>query len=251
MSERGDTFPGMDASRYLDLLRADSDRLLEVSRGRLDAPVPSCPGWTVDDLAEHLAYVYGHKVVCILEQRPPESWPPERPYGDVLDWLRRSRDRLVAELANHDPGDPAYTWYAPDQTVGFWYRRMAQETAVHRVDAELAAGSPSPVATDLAVDGVDEVLDIFLAGDWSDEPQPGSTASVQVVTAGRTWELTLLPDTVVCSPPTGRDVQVTIEGQPSELLLWLWGRAPESAVATAGDPEALRMFRDRLRLVTQ
>ncbi|MBO0828186.1 MAG: maleylpyruvate isomerase family mycothiol-dependent enzyme [Streptosporangiales bacterium] len=240
----------MDAARYLDLLRADSDRLLEVSRGRLGAPVPSCPGWTVDDLAEHVAYVYGHKVVCILEQRPPESWPPARPEGDVLDWLRGSRDRLVAEFESHRPGDPSYTPHAPDQTVGYWYRRMALETAVHRVDAELAAGTPSPVADDLAVDGVDEILDVFLSRDWSGDPQPGSAASVELLTGGGAWEVALLPDSVVCSPPTGRDVEATVEGAPSELLLWLWGRAPDSAVRVTGEPDAVRVLRDRLRLVT-
>lgn len=251
LSVRGDTFPGMDASRFLDLLRADSDRLLEVSRGRLDAPVPSCPGWTVDDLAEHVAFVYEHKIVAILENRRPADWPPPRPKGDMLEWLARARGRLVGALLSHGPDAPAYTWHGPDQTVGFWYRRMAQETAVHRVDAELAAGEPSPVAPDLAVDGVDEVLDIFLAGDWSGEPQPGSTASVRVTTEGGRWEVVLTPDAVACTPATGQDVQVTIDGPPSELLLWLWGRAPDSVVTTTGDPEALRIFRERLRLVTQ
>lgn len=245
------TFPDMDATGYLDALHTDSDRLLEVSRGRLDAPVVSCPGWTVDDLAEHVAYVYNHKIFCMREQAPPENWPPPRPAGDVLDWLRLSRDELVGELRTRGPGAPAYTWHAPDQTVGFWCRRMAQETAVHRVDAELAAGEPSPVAAELVVDGVDEILDVFLAGDWSDEPQPGSTGSVQVVTDGGTWEVTLTPDAVVCSPPTGRDVQVTIEGPPSELLLWLWGRAPDAPVTVTGEPEVARKFRERLRLVTQ
>jgi hypothetical protein len=30
--------------------------------------------------------------------------------------------------------DPAGSWYTPDQTVGFWIRRMAQETVIHRID---------------------------------------------------------------------------------------------------------------------
>ena len=41
---------------------------------------------------------------------------------------------------------------------------MAQETVIHRVDAELAAGEPiAPIPDDLAVDGIDEVLERFLA----------------------------------------------------------------------------------------
>jgi hypothetical protein len=34
---------------------------------------------------------------------------------------------------------------------------MAHETAVHRIDGELAIGTPTPVDAELAVDGVDEV----------------------------------------------------------------------------------------------
>jgi hypothetical protein len=40
---------------------------------------------------------------------------------------------------------------------------MAHETAVHRIDAEVAAGQPvGPIRADLAVDGVGEALAVFL-----------------------------------------------------------------------------------------
>ena len=45
-----------------------------------------------------------------------------------------------------------------DQTVGFWYRRMALETVVHRVDVETGFGVPRAVNAELAVDGIDEVV---------------------------------------------------------------------------------------------
>ena len=61
---------------------------------------------------------------------------------------------LRAEFRAREPGAPAPTWFGPDQTVGFWIRRMAQETVIHRIDAELAAGLPvTPVPGDLAADG--------------------------------------------------------------------------------------------------
>ena len=40
---------------------------------------------------------------------------------------------------------------------------MAHETTVHRWDAQSAAGTPDPVPTWLACDGVSEMIDIFLA----------------------------------------------------------------------------------------
>ena len=46
--------------------------------------------------------------------------------------------------------------------MGFWFRRMAHETVIHRVDAELAAGLPTAhVPDDLAIDGIDEVSRFF------------------------------------------------------------------------------------------
>ena len=60
---------------------------------------------------------------------------------------------------------PAWSWWEPDQTVGFWYRRMALETVVHRVDVETQFGPPSAIDAALAVDGIDEVLTLMLAGD--------------------------------------------------------------------------------------
>ena len=41
---------------------------------------------------------------------------------------------------------------------------MAQETVIHRIDAELGTGRPvAPVPVDLAVDGIDELFKVFVA----------------------------------------------------------------------------------------
>jgi hypothetical protein len=47
------------------------------------------------------------------------------------------------------------------------------------------------------------------------------------------------------------DADVTIGGGPSDVLLWLWGRAADDAVTIDGDPGAARRFRERLALATQ
>ena len=56
-----------------------------------------------------------------------------------LPLLGRAYGELIAEFGARQPTDPTPTWYDPDQTVAFWIRRMAQETVIHRMDAELAA----------------------------------------------------------------------------------------------------------------
>ena len=173
----------MDSSRYLESLAADFALLRAAATAAgpegLAAPVPTCPGWTVADLTRHVGQVYLHKTLAMRMGDFPEE----------QDWPRRARGPAAAgpagpglrgpdHRADHPrPGFPAPTWYRPEPTVGFWRRRMAQETVIHRLDAELAAQAAtgravSPVPDDIAADGVDEVLVRFLgygSTAWPDE----------------------------------------------------------------------------------
>jgi uncharacterized protein (TIGR03083 family) len=241
----------MDADGYLAHLRADAARLAAAAGAAgLDAPVPSCPEWTVRDLVEHTGSVYSHKVACIrLGSRPPEgAWDLAPAAGaDHLAWFGERLDELVAELVARGPAAPAYTWYPPDQTVGFWYRRMAQETVVHRVDAELAAGARTPVDAAIATDGVDELLATFLGGPWwEEEPEPAATGATFALRAGDDGWLVRLEPTAVPVTRGAGDAAATVSGTPEDLLLWLWGRAA-GGVTTTGDVTELRQ---RLALVT-
>jgi uncharacterized protein (TIGR03083 family) len=246
----------VEAERYLTLLEADSSRLLEAASKGLAAPVPSCPPWTVEDVLTHLARVYLHKVECMRQQRSPEPWPPDLSHREPIGLVRDSLGTLVGELRSRGPSAPSYTWYPPDQTVGFWYRRMAQETVIHRVDVELAHDCVTPVDPELAVDGVDEVLTIMLAGDWSDEPvDEAAGRSVVLTTGGRSWRVGLDRTQVeVVARPAGAaapSADATVEGDPHDVLLWTWGRAPVERLAVTGDHGAVQALRRRLALATQ
>ncbi|HVE74102.1 MAG TPA: maleylpyruvate isomerase family mycothiol-dependent enzyme [Mycobacteriales bacterium] len=242
----------MERERYLDLLEADGLLLHSAAAADLSAPVPPCPGWTVADAVRHTTEVYEHKVACIgLAGEKPHEWPPAwSPERDPLEWFADARERLLTVLRETDPAAPSWTWWPPDQSAGFWVRRMAQETAVHRVDVQSAFGSADPVDDELAVDGIDEVLTMMLAGDWSDEPQPGSTGEVSVAAGGRSWRCVLTPEYV--SLEESRDpAKATVSGDASAVLLWLWGRAPDGAVKLSGDEGVARRFRQRLAIATR
>ncbi|MDQ3463582.1 MAG: maleylpyruvate isomerase family mycothiol-dependent enzyme [Actinomycetota bacterium] len=236
---------------YLSLIRTDAAALATAARGRLADPVPSCPGWTVADLVDHVGHVYLHKIECIRQQRDPEPWPPPPHDKDPIDRLEAATQEMLAELAERGPDAPSYTWHEPDQTVGFWYRRMAQETAVHRADAELAVGAAGPVDSDLALDGVDELLDVFFAGDWSDLPKPDLVGRVGLRSADRSWLVVMDPEEVRIEPLAGDNADAVVSGEPSDLLLWLWGRLPAETVQVAGDAGAVDRLRRRLVLATQ
>ncbi len=252
----------MRPERYLELIEQDGRRLVAAARdGDLDAPIPSCPGWTVRDCIVHTGEVYQHKVATLRLGRPPgegdDQGPPPGP--DLLAWFDGTLAAVLDELRARRPEAPAHTWWPENRTVGFWYRRMAQETAVHRLDVADGGGAPTPVDEELAVDGIDEVLDAFVSDDWSEvtddewgdvDPRAGAGATVAVRSGGQVWRSTLAPDAITLARGDG-PADATLSGEPEAVLLWLWGRRPDEAVTIDGDRSVVAAFRDRLRLATQ
>lgn len=247
----------MDEQRFLECLEADYARLREVARDALDKPVPSCPAWTGDDLVRHVAEVYLHKTETMRRGAWPTPWPPALP-GDPIDVLDDAYARLVGELTTRKPADAALTWYAPDQTVGFWLRRMAQETVIHRLDAELAASvEHAPVPADLADDGIDEVLVCFLADTAAEAPEElgehlaecdGRT--VQIATESGGWQLQIGPTDIMVE--RGHfDAEAGVSGEAGAVLRWVWRRAGDGVVQLDGNRWVLGKLRAMLGATTQ
>jgi len=254
----------MDNDRLLDSLASDYGLLCDAaSSGAPEAPVPSCPGWTMTDLVRHVAEVYLHKVTAIRLGEWPDPWPPDLSAEQPLTLLDRTYEELTAEFASRDPAAPAPTWYEPQQDVAFWIRRMAQETVIHRIDAELAAGRPlSPVPDDVAVDGIDEVLKRFLAYGsvtWPEEfaevagerLESGSGQDTVAVAAGSgTWTVRPRPDGVEAADGSSGDVHATVTARPPAMLSWLWGRAGDEVITVSGDPAWAAYLRRLLAAMT-
>lgn len=245
--------------RFLDSLEQDYQRLLELAeRGDLTAKVPSCPEWTLDDLVEHVALVYLHKVEVMQRGEFPAEWPPPRGPESSAQLLERCYAALRKEFAERIPADHAFTWYGPDQTVGFWIRRMAQETVIHRVDAELAAGEPiAPIPGDIAVDGIDDVLGTCLAYAsvaWPDafEGQLPAGGETVLVKAGESaWLVTLGEQITVTSAAADTVADATVEADADDLLLWAWRRSDADTVSGQGRTELIGKLRELLRIATQ
>src|SRR5262245_18936499 len=99
--------PHLTKDFWLGALRAEGDAFRAAVTGAtsLDAPVPSCPEWTVGDLARHLAYVHGkvrrHVTRGVTER--PEDWSgPPADAEPVSAWL----DEYTELLAALDAVDP-------------------------------------------------------------------------------------------------------------------------------------------------
>ena len=265
----------MENSRYLECLEADYRRIREIVPGHLEERVPSCPEWSVDDLTWHVGMVYLHKATAMREGAEPENWPPD--YDDdasAIELIDDAYRQLVGEFAKRDPAERSGTWYKPDQTVGFWIRRMAQETVIHRIDAELGTGEQvTPVSGDLAADGIDELLKIFVGygvSEWADlftevlKDSPGRTC---LITADGTtdgpsvsWLVRTSPGQFTVEGGPGERVDgtvtpdATVSGTPADVLRWAWNRetpGEPSRVTIGGDAGALAEFRRCVVIATQ
>ena len=240
---------------YLQALRDEGTALVAAARLGLDPPVPACPGWAVADLVLHTGMVHRHKLEIVRGRlaEPPSPWPPPAPArGELLGWYEQGLDELVTVLEATDPETPVWTFHRPDQTAGFWRRRMAQETAVHRVDAESAHGGPRPVPAALAADGVSELLEVFLAPHAEGEPVGGRGESLHLHatdTEGE-WRLRLLPAGVEVGHGHAQ-ADAAAAGAASDLLLFLWGRARPDPLERSGDPALLARVRELAAAATQ
>jgi uncharacterized protein (TIGR03083 family) len=245
-------------ARLLDSLDGDFRRLHDLAGDDLTAPVPTCPEWTLKDLVEHVATVYLHKAETMRLGEFPKDWPPQRAPEAPAAYLQRAYAALTEEFSARNPDDTAATWFEPDQTVGFWIRRMAHESVIHRVDAELAVGTDQqPIATDVAVDGTDEVLKGFLpyaTTAWPEDfegvlPAGGETALVRAGDAA--WLVTVGDSVTVAHADPQTPADVTLSGDPSAVLLWVWRRAAVDTVVEQGRSEVTAKLRDLLRISMQ
>lgn len=132
----------------------------------LRAPVPSCPGWTLGALLRHVGG--GHRWAAEIVRTRATGFLPDGIVRNVAgddsgavpgEWLLEGAHELAAALG--EAGADAVVW-TPFALGGmpFWARRFAHETLVHRADAMLAAGVPFEVAEDVAVDALDEWMEL-------------------------------------------------------------------------------------------
>lgn len=250
----------LDAATYLDHIRTESTRFADVLADCApEARVPSCPDWDAGDLVWHLTGVQDFWLHVLTHRpAPPEDHEqivrPDVSYDELVAGFRRTHERFVEALAAADPADPAWSWStaADAQRVGFTYRRQAHEALIHRLDAELVAGTPTALPADLAGDGVDEVLDVMYGGlpDWGRfEGEPvyveyrtgdtGRSVWTQLGTFSGTapdgTERAGEPDQhVVAAPGVPADVVVT--GSADRLDGWLWHRYDATGITIEGDP---------------
>lgn len=228
-----------------------------IGEAGLASPVPTCPDWTLRELAVHVgrahrwaAEIVGTRSAEFIPSRSvPDGRFPAEP-GERGPWLRAGAARLI-DAVQAAGGDLVWT-FSGQRPASFWARRMAHETAVHRADAEFAAGrEPELLAPDLAADAIDEWLGFMPAEmtDGSSDPRlealPGGRtlhihATDDALAGAGEWTLRHEASGIALSRGHGKG-DVAVRGPAARLLLVLLRRLPadDPSVEVLGDPAVL------------
>jgi uncharacterized protein (TIGR03083 family) len=159
----------LPSDRYLDSLTTQSAKLAEALAGAdLEVQVPTCPDWTLRQLVEHLGRA--HRWAAGIVSRRLTTQPDLDTLGDsepapadaegMRTWFVAGAGELVEAIRSVGPEAPVWSW-TDDHSAGFWARRMAHETAVHRADVELALHREFTLDADLAADAISEWLSVL------------------------------------------------------------------------------------------
>ncbi|WP_217213025.1 maleylpyruvate isomerase family mycothiol-dependent enzyme [Streptomyces sp. AC550_RSS872] len=246
--------------RHCDEIVSQTERLTAHVRGAdMTAPVPTCPGWNLGQLLRHVGgdHRWAEEAVRTRAGGPvaDELVNDLTAYAHedasfLIPWLVEGAAGLSSTL--RAAGAAALAWNpSADRAapVAFWARRMTFETALHRADAALTAGTEFALDSDLAVDGVQEWLE-FSTFPEAFEPRPdlpdllgpGRTLHFDATDAGE-WLVDLTGERPVWRP--GSDgATATARGPVTDLLLYFYKR-PAIAIETKGDTALLDLWRTR------
>ena len=251
----------MDLNGYLAILASEANALASAAEeAGLDAPVPTCPGWTVRDLVLHLGEVHRWATAAItsgamkLGDVPGDSLGPLPEPPDTIDWFCRGAIALRETLDSADPSFEYAAFLADPAAprVRFWARRQAMETSVHRVDAESALGRCTTLSPEVALDGIDEFLTGFLPR--SRTPLRADSERALLIApdySEQRWTVTIsreMPVTVREAAVPAADADCVVAGPASDIYLAMWNRCSLDGLQISGDRGVIDMLRDSVQV---
>ena len=253
----------MEIATHIDALRTEGERMAAAAATAApDDLVPTCPEWTVRDLVHHMGGVHRWATGYVAEARRTQwdvdlidivgAWPDDRA---LVPWFRAGYSGL-ADALDAAPADlDAWTFLPAPSPRAMWARRQAHETAIHRVDAELATrddASLSPFDTDFAADGVDELLSCFLPRPRTRlRSDPPTTLGVSCTDSDAAWQLRIGPDGVATTPAQEAAVSdghpaCEIRATATDLYLVLWSRRSPGVLKVSGSDAVLQLFLEKV-----
>lgn len=251
---------------YLAALTAQSTRFAHALQGTdVQQRVPTCPEWTIYQLAEHLGQAHRRTTALVTQRatspvaaRELQLTPPPEDPERLGDWVCAGAAELVQAIQVTGLQTPMWSW-TEDQRARFWARRMTHETAVHRADLELAQGHHFTLEPELAADAISEWLGLVCSAKavrWRPELAElcgdGQLLHLHSTDAGLgeagEWIIRRTPSGPVWEHGHSKG-DVAVRGAVVDLLLVLLGRTPpdRSPVQVLGDSVVLDHWLQRTR----
>ncbi len=241
----------MERNELISHFRQECEKFAALCTAVLDHAVPSCPGWTVQDLIEHLGTVHRRAAFRVGSDVDPTGYEINLPAesSEILSWFNEGWNNLFKIFNDHPDDFPAWNWSGKNQTLGWMIRRQAHEAAIHRFDAELAhMGLPSVAAikslpaesipfgytAEFAKDGIDERLEITIGGRRNLSGSLPGSLHLHATDIDAEWTVTLTDGTMTIERGHQK-ADAAIKATASEIYLWSWGRLPAEILQCFGD----------------
>lgn len=223
----------------------------------LDTDVPTCPGWTVQDLVAHQGMVHrwAAGIVRGLPGADPDTWEQEgREVSDPMAWLGHGADVLHAALMQA-PEDLDVWFLLPNapRPREAWARRQCHETTIHAVDAlaaqlgRMPRAVESDIPADIAADGIDEMLTGFARRRHVRlrSPEP-LTAEIHAEDTGDIWHVRVSDEPLQVERTTGAgSADAVVHGTATQLYLGLWNRGNE---LVSEGRDLVPLWRERMQI---
>jgi uncharacterized protein (TIGR03083 family) len=235
---------------------------IAIAGADLTTPVPTCSGWNVGQLVRHVDG--GHRWAEELVRTRADAPTPDTSLRDLSEFtdedpallgpiLNEGAELLAGTLRDADP-DAAMWTPTPHGCAGFYARRFAHETAIHRADAELALGVDFALEPDVAADGIEEWLELgslpfhFEIHPWMRELLgPGRTIGLRATDVTVDWVVDLTGEAIGWRRGV-EDTAVSVHGAVLDLLLVIYKRRlpVEPYVQITGDHDLLDFWLERV-----
>jgi uncharacterized protein (TIGR03083 family) len=241
----------MRIAEHVEVLRHDGEQMAGAARrAGLDAAVPTCPGWRVRDVLQHLGGVHRWATAYVATARSQPFTAAERNRffasvadDTLIDWFVTGHRALLDTLVGAAATTSCWTFLPAPSPLAFWARRQAHETAIHRADTESALSTVPHWDARFAVDGIDELL----AGLLVSHPEriaahPPASIALSATDADAGWTIHIEPAGYRAVDGT-HPATLTLAGSASDVYLLLWNRADVDRFEVRGDVGVLDTWR--------
>jgi len=252
----------MEIPEHITAVGQEARLLAEAAeQAGLDVDIESCPGWDMRELVRHLMEIHLWAAAHVAQPHDKPwiddlaeltaFWPdlavfwPED--DELIDWYLRTNVNLVDALESAPLDVKSFTFLPAPSPLAMWARRQAHETAVHRFDAESAAGIASAFEPEFAADGIDEMLAAFAPRATAFPLESAKTMVVHATDTDDYWRVTLGPEGIATVRGDGA-ADVTLSGNAHDLYLAVWNRGDDSSLTVVGDRELLELWHNNQRV---